>query len=158
VSKFVKAWKRRTTARAKLPHSRHDVHRHQPHRSLEHQIKAEVQPDQRGAPWRYSVPLSVNEQKFVKLAECRLLLSASASRVSDRVQPLSGSRLVRRLSRRPPWQAGTTPFPAVTRRYKIVKSQPAALPERSTRFAEVVLLVVLCDVEHGERRARVLPS
>jgi hypothetical protein len=29
-------------------------------------------------------------------------------------------------------------FPAVTRRYKIAKSQPAALPGRSTRFAEVV--------------------
>ena len=42
------------------------------------------------------------------------------------------------------------PFPAVTRRYKIAKSQPQALPGRSTLFAEVVLLVVLRDWKrHG---------
>jgi hypothetical protein len=59
--------------------------------------------------------------------------------------------------RRLPWQEGTTAFPVVTRRYKIAKSQQPALPGRSTRFAEVVLLVVLCDVEHhcdGLRPAR----
>src|SRR5688500_15045497 len=50
--------------------------------------------------------------------------------------------------RRLPWQGGTTAFLAVTRRYKIAKSQPQALPGRSTRFAEVVLLVVLRDLEH----------
>ena len=72
-------------------------------------------------------------------------MTGSVRKEQDRLSFRSGRRDSN--PRHPPWQEGTTAFPEVTRRYKIAKSQPHALPGRSTRFAEVVLLVVLCDVE-----------
>src|SRR5688572_19982844 len=79
------------------------------------------------------------------------------SKEQDRLSSRSGRRDSN--PRRLPWQEGTTPFPAVTERYKIPKSQPQALPGRSTRYARLVLRVVLRAVEHHlERRAPVTPT